>query len=291
MGSHAKGEGSRRVRFRRALVAVGAPLAAAAVVTASFPGLVHVRVRPGDTLWALAIKYHTTVARLIQLNHLSEGGNLIYAGQTLEVPGSAPRPASAATTTYRLYRVVPGDNVDRIAARFHVSPPAIEAGNHLSGRMVVFVGQQLRIPVAAPARATSTSVGPSRLAVRDMLISTAHRFGVDPALVLAVSWQESGWNQHELSVTHAIGAMQVEPYTGAFIGAYLLHRPLNLYSAADNIEAGVALLALLTREAATPTAVAGYYQGLTSVESHGMLPQTRRYVADVLALRARFAGA
>ena len=37
-------------------------------------------------------------------------------------------------------------------------------------------------------------------------------------------------------------------------------------------------------------AVAGYYQGLASVKAHGMYPDTRQYVADVLALQQRFGG-
>jgi len=35
---------------------------------------------------------------------------------------------------------------------------------------------------------------------------------------------------------------------------------------------------------------AAYYQGLASVRRIGMLPETRRYVANVMALRARFGG-
>ena len=37
-------------------------------------------------------------------------------------------------------------------------------------------------------------------------------------------------------------------------------------------------------------AAAGYYQGLASVRSIGMLPETQRYVANVMALRSRFGG-
>ena len=36
-------------------------------------------------------------------------------------------------------------------------------------------------------------------------------------------------------------------------------------------------------------AVASYYQGAGSVSSDGLLPDTRRYVDNVLALRSRFA--
>jgi hypothetical protein len=34
--------------------------------------------------------------------------------------------------------------------------------------------------------------------------------------------------------------------------------------------------------------VAGYYQGLRSVRSSGMFPDTRRYVDNVMSLKARF---
>ena len=38
------------------------------------------------------------------------------------------------------------------------------------------------------------------------------------------------------------------------------------------------------------TAIASYYQGEASVRAVGMLPETQRYVANVLALRGRFGG-
>jgi len=37
-------------------------------------------------------------------------------------------------------------------------------------------------------------------------------------------------------------------------------------------------------------AIAGYFQGLASVKAHGMYPDTRLYVDDVLALQQRFGG-
>jgi N-acetylmuramoyl-L-alanine amidase len=37
-------------------------------------------------------------------------------------------------------------------------------------------------------------------------------------------------------------------------------------------------------------AVAGYYQGPGSVARMGMLPDTQRYVSNVMALRSRFGG-
>lgn len=335
-------------RLRRGLLAVAAPLAVAIALTAAFTG--RIRVQPGDTLTAIAARYHTTVAELIALNHLPGNGNLIYAGQLLTVPIPAPAsPPAPSWTTYRVvsgdtvdgiaarfhttpaalaarnqlaaggnliyvgqllavpappppappvvhwiaYRVSAGDTLDGIAARFHVSPATIAARNHLPASLIVDLGATLYLPatgaIATPQPGAPTG-GPDRASIRNMIVNAARAYGVDPALALAVSWQESGWDQDVLSATQAVGAMQVEPATGAFIGRYLLHRTLNLGLASDNIDAGVAMLGLLTREAPTPIAVAGYYQGLASVRSTGMFADTRQYVADVLALRARFAG-
>ena len=60
----------------------------------------------------------------------------------------------------------------------------------------------------------------------------------------------------------------------------------------DNVRAGALYLGrLLQQSGGDPAlAAAGYYQGLASVRRIGMLPETRRYVANVLALRSRFGG-
>ena len=68
----------------------------------------------------------------------------------------------------------------------------------------------------------------------------------------------------------------------------LVGRHLDLLDTRDNVVAGVAILSTLTAAEREEVAVAAYYQGLGSVRAHGMYPDTRRYVADVLALRRRF---
>jgi len=79
---------SRPSRSARAL---GLPVLVAAVLTAGAPSVI--RIRPGDTLSELARKHHTTVATLQALNHMG-GSTVIYAGDTLIVPGT--RSASPA---------------------------------------------------------------------------------------------------------------------------------------------------------------------------------------------------
>jgi soluble lytic murein transglycosylase-like protein len=130
---------------------------------------------------------------------------------------------------------------------------------------------------------------PSTTQVASMIRSTASRWGLDPRLALAISYQESGFNMHVVSGVDAVGAMQIMPYTGTYLSNDVLHRHLDLGNAQDNITAGVALLSLLVHEAhGERQAVAGYYQGLQSVRDHGMFADTKQYVRDVMALRQRF---
>jgi hypothetical protein len=84
--------------------------------------------------------------------------------------------------------------------------------------------------------------------------------------------------------------MQGFPRTWDFVEQRLAGRRLNPASALENVHAGVMYLGHLLRETGFDErqAAAAYYQGLGSVRRIGMLPDTRRYVADVMALRARY---
>ena len=68
--------------------------------------------------------------------------------------------------------------------------------------------------------------------------------------------------------------------------------PLDANSAVDNVRAGVLFLRQLLRDTGwnIRETVAAYYQGLGSVQSIGVLPQTEQYVDDVVALQPRFGG-
>jgi LysM repeat protein len=282
------------------------PLVLASAVTASASGITLIHVHSGDTLSAIAARYHTSVERLVKLNDLPGNGDLIYAGQTLRVPNATGHGHHAhhrnSHTVIRWHTVVEGDTVDGLAARYHVSRAAIAKRNHLPKSLVIVLGQRLAIPHhvhSAPAHAATSierarrylehHAQPSRSQIPGMIRRIAARWHLDPTLALAISWQESGFNMREVSPVGAIGTMQVMPYTGAYVSEVIVHRKLDLFNASDNITAGVALLSVLTHEATdVRQAVAGYYQGLQSVRDHGMYPSTKQYVANVMALRARF---
>ena len=72
----------------------------------------------------------------------------------------------------------------------------------------------------------------------------------------------------------------------------LAERPLDPSSATDNVHAGVLYLKRLLNDTGgdESAAIAGYYQGLSSVQSRGMYDDTQRYLANVQALRTRFGG-
>lgn len=306
---------SRRRRALRLGRALGVPLLLAAVVTAGSPGWASYMIRRGDNLESIAKRYHTTVAKLIQVNGLPGNGNLIYAGQSLKVPAPAA-PVTRTVTVNQRHRVVPGDSLIRIANQYGVQPRVIVQANRLPRSLVVQLGQVLVVPVtrtvtSRPATRSSSFAGrsyaastvaaaarnraalarrdvPSRRQVRDLIVRTARRNGVDPNLALAISWQEAGWNMRKVSVANAIGAMQIVPATGDWISS-VVGRRLDLLDARDNVTAGVVLLKILTRSTSEANAVAGYYQGLKSVRERGMFPDTKAYVANVLALKKYYA--
>ena len=307
---------ARRPTRRRALRlarTIAAPLLVAALVTAGSPGWGLYTIKQGDTLSDIAARYHTTVAKLVQVNRLPGNGNLIIAGSALKVPGAAA--GTGGGSGPRHHTVVRGDTLSGIASRYGVAQATIARANHLPSSNIVMLGASLVIP--GGARTSHTSSGgntfagrtyssavvsaadrtraqlsrrhlPSQAGMRDIIVAKARANGVDPALALAVSYQESGWNMHVVSVANAVGAMQVIPATSAWISG-VVGRRLDPTSPSDNATTGVVLLKILTRAASSERqAVAAYYQGLRSVRANGMFADTRQYVANVMALKARF---
>jgi soluble lytic murein transglycosylase-like protein len=95
-----------------------------------------------------------------------------------------------------------------------------------------------------------------------------------------------------VSPAGARGVMQVMPDTFAYVDDVLGAGPQDPASPEQNITAGVLYLRQLLREFGYDqhSAVAAYYQGAASVRERGLLPETQRYVANVMALKARYGG-
>ncbi len=86
--------------------------------------------------------------------------------------------------------------------------------------------------------------------------------------------------------------MQILPGTWSWVEQQLAKRRLDPNSPVENVAAGVMFLRQLIADSRgdEAMAVASYYQGAASVREVGLLPSTERYVANVLALKARFGG-
>jgi LysM repeat protein len=303
---------SRR-RFPASGRTIAVLLTLAALLTAGATS--NIRVKQGDTLWELAQRHHTTVAVLRKLNDLP-GNGMIYVGELLKVPGAATPARRTSRVVERGYTVRSGDNLTSIAKRYGVSVRTLQVRNKLPRSGIVVIGRRLAIPVrvtaTSPARNSATyNAGllipqrvqrsaaqhraylgsqrqPSKAHVRKLVYATAKTIGLDPSLALAVAFHESGFQQRVVSPVDAIGVMQVLPSTGRALSAGY-HRRLDLLKAEDNILAGTLLLKQLVQATGrADLALAGYYQGLGSVHSHGMFPQTHAYIRNVTALRARF---
>jgi soluble lytic murein transglycosylase-like protein len=215
--------------------------------------------------------------------------------------GSAPRPQGA-------YTVRPGDTLSGIAASSGIRTDQLAWMNGLSPTAHVISGTVLKLPTGAPpARAQAATppappapsqvpeappyATPGRVSAAQIgQIASTH--GVSPSLAAAVAWQESGFNNGVVSPANARGVMQVLPGTWDWIENSIVRRRLDPNSPTENVHAGVTYLNQLLRDAGgdPARAVASYYQGDASVRRIGMLPDTRRYVNNVLALRSRFGG-
>ncbi len=141
------------------------------------------------------------------------------------------------------------------------------------------------VPKAAP-QATPGRVTPGQIGQ----IASAH--GVSPSLASAIAWQESGFNNNVVSSANARGVMQILPGTWSWVEGNIARRRIDPASPQENVHVGVMYLNRLIRDAGgdEARAIAGYYQGPASVEQRGMLPDTERYVKNVMALRPRFGG-
>jgi len=266
----------------------GAGSAAPAPTTGAY------RVRPGDTLSGIAVRLGVSTGALMRANHLRDP-NRIVAGRRLVVPGAAPAAAGGAASTSSAsgsYRVRTGDTLSAIAARLGVGQQTLASANGLTDPNAIVAGALLKVPGGGGGTASSSLppvpgwVDPS--VVPGLISRSAALYGVDPALARAVAWQESGFQQAMRSPVGALGVMQIMPETADWLGPALLGRTIDPSRVSDNVDAGVSYLAWLLRHAGNvQTAVAGYYQGLRSVDERGMYDDTRQYVENVLSLRGR----
>ncbi len=246
-------------------VGTAAAPAKAAAPASSAPATTTHRVVRGDTVSGLAKRYGTTIDAIVAANNL-RSASLIRIGETLTIPGTTGTAGTAAQGASTVRN-------DLVGSTF--------AGRTYPAATVASANQN---------KATLLSIGvPSKAEMQALVVATADAMGVDRALAQAVAYQESGFQHDSVSPANAIGTMQVIPTSGQW-ASDLVGRQLNLLDPRDNVVAGVAILRQLVKTSPDlPTAIASYYQGQAGVRKYGMYPDTRRYVANVQTLMARYA--
>jgi N-acetylmuramoyl-L-alanine amidase len=266
-------------------------------------------VQAGDTLSAIAARAGMSTDSLAAVNGLNPDAYLL-SGTVLKLSGATTTAAAtSAPASGGSYVVQAGDTLSAIAARAGMTVDGLAALNGLDPNAALLSGTVLKLsggattstsasaasqPVGAAAEGSSAGPPyptPERVSASEVG-SIAAANGVPPSLADAIGWQESGFNNDLVSPADARGVMQILPGTWQWINSSLAPAPLSPSSAADNVRGGVLMLhSLLNATGGNEAmAAAGYYQGLPSVEQHGLYSDTQQYVNSVMSLASRFGG-
>jgi LysM repeat protein len=142
-------------------------------------------VRPGDTLFSIALRFGTTVQAIAAQNGLANP-NFIFVGQKLVIPNCTtpppPPPPSGQCVTYVVRR---GDTLIGIAARYGTTSSAIAARNGILNPNFIFVGQRL---IVCRGGVVPPVVGKVYIVQRgDTLFRIALRFGTTVQAIAAAN--------------------------------------------------------------------------------------------------------
>jgi LysM repeat protein len=233
---------------------------------------------------------------------------LLFGSYVLSNSGSAAQAeAAAAGNSCSWYRVGSGDTLTRIARSRHISRKTLARANSIKHINLIFVGQELCIPQRGGKVVVNTGAGggavltngtvrwndyralqwSTRPQVESLLRQAAAQYGLPANLLLAIAWQESGWNQHVIAWDGGIGVMQLMPYTAQSINAGTGIRR-NPYVLTDNIYLGATYVSWLYHNFHGNLAdtISGYNEGGWSVVHRGIF--NWRYVHNVMALMRTF---
>lgn len=184
----------------------------------------------GDTLYAIALKFNTTVAALQQANQITNP-NALTVGQTLIIPGApgassatAPSPnpsrsppTAAPTPSFEIYLVRAGDTLAQLAAQFGVSLQELMRVNQITNPNLLEVGQRLLIPQPAPAPPAPDGItlAPQTVKQGDTLTITLHQPEVTSAQGIfdkqELNFQRAGATWNALA-----GISRCANYVGAY---------------------------------------------------------------------------
>jgi peptidoglycan hydrolase-like protein with peptidoglycan-binding domain len=219
--------------------------------------------------------------------HLGLKPDGIVGPRTMAALGlQQPVPVRAVThVIVRIYIVKPGDSLTAIGRRFNTSVATLARLNRLDPAKPLLIGTRLQLPEIIKRPAAVSVAASNASAVRLSLDRWAAHYGIDPSLSHALAWMESGYNNSVVSSAGARGIMQLLPTTWSYVETVLLGHTVP-HTPDGNVRVGLAFLHhLLTRFGGNERlALAAWYQGENSIQN-GVLPESKAFVADVLALK------
>jgi LysM repeat protein len=187
-----------------------------------------------------------------------------------------------------------GDTLASVSTLLSVDESALADANGLSTSDSLSTGTTLQVP-DDPGVTETTPAGVAQVEDSDHLADEmehwADDYGVEPALLKALAWQESTWDNSAVSEAGAIGIGQLMPETITYVATDLLGEPtLSAENADDNIQMSARYLAYLLELNGGDwgAALASYNQGPTQVRRDGWNAAGTQYVTDVMALTRGF---
>lgn len=103
-------------------------------------------VKSGDTLSHIAVRYHTTVSHLVQLNSI-KNPNLIYPGQRIVISGtSSPEETGQNACGKISYRIQFGDTLSKIAVKYDTTVKELVSLNQIANANLIYAGNIILIP-------------------------------------------------------------------------------------------------------------------------------------------------
>ncbi len=137
-------------------------------------------VRPGDTLWRIAMNHRVSPGEIMQLNGLRS--DTVQAGQKLRIPSRGGSPAAAAAPAKTAatkpapagsatHVIASGDTFSGIAQRYGVSQSALQQANPKVNPNVILIGSTLVIP--AGGKPTASTPPPASMTASTAAAATA----------------------------------------------------------------------------------------------------------------------
>ena len=156
--------GKNKWAAKLAAVAVGSSIFLSSFGSAS----ASYTVKPGDTLWRIALQQGVTTQNLMQWNNLSS--DMIYPGQKLQMKAvnAGTSTSTSSNSSATTYTVKAGDTLSGIAKKYGTTYKQIQQWNNLSST-TIYIGQKLKVngsPASGPVKTDIVNVAKKYLGIK-----------------------------------------------------------------------------------------------------------------------------